>query len=50
VGVAVLSEVEARRGRRSWLFRIALGVGALLIGVTAHFGGTLVHGEEFLRW
>jgi hypothetical protein len=50
VAVALLSEVETRRGRRSWLFRIALGVGALLIGATGHFGGTLVHGDEFFRW
>jgi uncharacterized membrane protein len=47
VGLALLSEVDARRQRRSHLFRIALWTGALLVGLTGHFGGTLVHGDDF---
>jgi mono/diheme cytochrome c family protein len=50
VGLALLSEVDARRQRRSHLFRVALWVGALLVGVTGHFGGTLVHGDDFFDW
>jgi hypothetical protein len=50
VGVAVLSEVDAQRGRRSALYRPLLWAGALLIGVTAHLGGTLVHGAKFFDW
>jgi hypothetical protein len=48
--VAALSEVEARRERRTWLFRAMLATGAILVAATAHFGGTLVRGDEFLRW
>jgi uncharacterized membrane protein len=50
VGVAVVSEVDARRGQQSPLFRPMLWVGALLVGVTAHLGGTLVHGARFFDW
>jgi mono/diheme cytochrome c family protein/uncharacterized membrane protein len=50
VGVALLSEVESRRGRRSRLFRLLLCAGALLAGAAAHLGGTLVHGETFFDW
>ncbi len=50
VGVALLSEVESRRGRRSQLFRLLLCAGALLVGAAAHLGGILVHGETFFSW
>jgi hypothetical protein len=48
--LAVFSEADARRGRRSLLFRFLLGAGALLLGAVGHLGGTLVHGEEFFDW
>jgi hypothetical protein len=47
---AVCSERDARRGVRSRHTRGLLFVGALLIGLTAHFGGMLVHGEDFFNW
>jgi hypothetical protein len=50
VGVVVLSEWDVYRGRRGWVFRAALWVGAALIGSAAHFGGGLVHGEDFFAW
>jgi uncharacterized membrane protein len=50
VGLALLSEVDSRRGRRSRLFRLLLCAGALLVGAAAHLGGTLVHGETFFAW
>src|SRR5438132_8048531 len=43
VGVAILSEVDARRGVRSPLFRVLLFAGALLVSVAGHLGGTLVY-------
>jgi mono/diheme cytochrome c family protein/uncharacterized membrane protein len=48
--LALWSETESRRGRRSWPFRLYLCLGALLVGATAHVGGILVHGERFLDW
>jgi len=48
--VAVSSELDARRGVRSWGTRALLLAGALLVGVTAHFGGLLVHGRGFFDW
>jgi mono/diheme cytochrome c family protein/uncharacterized membrane protein len=50
VGLAFLCEAEARRRRRTGLFRVLLWVGTGLIGATAHLGGTLVHGEGFFTW
>lgn len=50
VGVAGLSEWDARRGRRGWVFRVTLWLGAAMIGAAAHFGGALVHGEDFFTW
>src|SRR5262249_56730007 len=37
VATALLSERDARRGRSSQLFRIMLGIGALLVGAAGHF-------------
>jgi hypothetical protein len=50
VGLLALSQVDARRQSRSWLFRILLWIGALLVGAAGHFGGLLVHGEHFFDW
>ena len=48
IGTAVFSEREQRRGVRSQWFLAWLLIGALLTTVAAHFGGTLVHGKDFL--
>ena len=48
IGTAALSEREQRRGVRSQWFRAWLLFGALLTAVAGHFGGVLVHGEDFL--
>jgi uncharacterized membrane protein len=50
VGVALLSEVDARRGVRSPLFRIMLFLCALLVSAAGHLGGTLVYGESYFNW
>ncbi len=50
VGVALLSERDVSRGRRSWTFRAALWLGAGLIAAAAHLGGSLVHGPDFFDW
>jgi hypothetical protein len=50
VAIALLSEVDARRGLRSWLFRNALFLGALLVSVAGHLGGTLVYGDDYFSW
>jgi mono/diheme cytochrome c family protein/uncharacterized membrane protein len=47
IAIAVLSELDSRRGHRSLLFRFFLWTGALLVAMTAHFGGLLVHGSRF---
>ena len=44
---AVLSARDERRGARSGWFRVALLVGAVLVGATGHFGGVLVHGDDY---
>jgi mono/diheme cytochrome c family protein len=44
---AVLSFREDRRGVRSGSFRLALLVAAALVSTTGHFGGILVHGNDF---
>jgi uncharacterized membrane protein len=50
VGIAVVSEVDARRGVRSWSTRVLLLIGVLLVSVAAHFGGLMVHGKDFYDW
>jgi uncharacterized membrane protein len=47
VGTAWLSEWDERRGMRSHWFRVWLFIGAVLVGVSGHLGGVLVHGEGF---
>src|SRR4029077_856819 len=48
VGTVLLSEGDDGRGVRSLWFRASLFVGALLVAVEGHFGGMLVHGDDFL--
>ena len=48
IGTAAFSESESRREARSNWFRAWLLIGAVLVMVAAHLGGTLVHGEDFL--
>ena len=48
VATAVFSEWEERRAVRSQGFRVWLLLGALLVAVSGHLGGVLVHGEDFL--
>jgi mono/diheme cytochrome c family protein/uncharacterized membrane protein len=45
--IAVLSERDSRRGRRSTPFRLALWTGAGVVAAAAHFGGLMVHGNNF---
>jgi mono/diheme cytochrome c family protein len=47
VATAVGSEWDARRGVRSWVVRMLLLLGVLLIAVAAHLGGLLTHGKDF---
>jgi mono/diheme cytochrome c family protein/uncharacterized membrane protein len=48
VCTAFFSEREKRRCIRSQWFRAWLFVGAILVAVVGHFGGMLVHGDDFL--
>jgi uncharacterized membrane protein/mono/diheme cytochrome c family protein len=48
--LAVLSEIESRRGTRSWWFRLLLLLVALLVAVAGYFGGRLVYGDDFFSW
>jgi uncharacterized membrane protein/mono/diheme cytochrome c family protein len=50
VGTAVWAGRDARRGVRSRPVRIALAVGMLLVVATAHAGGLMAHGRDFLDW
>ena len=47
IGIALLSERESRRGRRSMSFRIVLWTGACVVAAAAHFGGLMAHGDSF---
>jgi mono/diheme cytochrome c family protein len=47
--IAVLSECDSRRGRRTISFRVALWAGASVVAAAAHFGGLMVHGENFFQ-
>ncbi len=48
ISIAWFSELEVRRGARSQWFRAWLFVGCGLVAAASHFGGVLVHGENFL--
>ncbi|HEV3258993.1 MAG TPA: cytochrome c [Gemmataceae bacterium] len=50
VVVALLSEADARAGIRRRRFRVALFLGALLVGLTGHLGGILAYGEDYFNW
>jgi mono/diheme cytochrome c family protein len=50
LAAALLWERDARRRRRGTLCRLTLWVSAALVAATAHFGGTLVHGDNFFDW
>jgi mono/diheme cytochrome c family protein len=47
---AVAAEIASRRGRRSLFFLLMLFATALFIAAAGHFGGSLVHGEDFFDW
>jgi uncharacterized membrane protein len=49
VGTVLLSEWDERRGVRSVWFRASLFIGAIIVAVEGHFGGMLVHGDDFLN-
>jgi uncharacterized membrane protein len=48
IGTVLISEWDERRGVRSVWFRTALFAGALFVAAAGHFGGMLVHGDDFL--
>ena len=48
IATAFLVERDERRGVRSLWFRAWLFFGAILVTVEGHFGGMLVHGDDFL--
>ena len=50
VAIALVSERDWQRGRRSVLFPVLLWSGTLLVAATAHFGGLMVHGDHFFDW
>jgi mono/diheme cytochrome c family protein len=48
VGALIASEWwDQRRGRRGWPARLLVLASSLLVALTAHFGGLMVHGREF---
>jgi uncharacterized membrane protein/YHS domain-containing protein len=52
VVVALLSELHRRRPAPVWrmAYRLALLLAAAAVGLTGHFGGTLVYGVGYLKW
>jgi len=48
VGTVLLSAWDQQRGVRSNWFRVWVFLGALLVAAAGHFGGMLVHGNDFL--
>jgi uncharacterized membrane protein len=50
VTLAIVSELDSRRGVRRWSTRALILAGALLVGITGHLGGLMVHGKDFLDW
>lgn len=47
---AVASEIDFRRRRRCLLFRLALFATALQIAAAGHYGGSMIHGDDFFDW
>lgn len=50
VATLIVGEIDARRHSRTAMFRVMLFALALIVTVTAHLGGLLTHGDDFLRW
>ena len=52
VTTAGISEAAIRSGGDGWqrLYRAMLVVGAVLVGLTGHFGGVLVYGASYYLW
>jgi uncharacterized membrane protein len=50
IALVVSSEVDVRRGLRNRTTQVLLLVGVLLVSLTAHFGGLMVHGSDFFDW
>ena len=51
IGTALCARRDARRGVRSGGVRVALVViGVPLVAITAHAGGLMTHGRDFLDW
>ncbi|HEY7423507.1 MAG TPA: hypothetical protein VH682_04625 [Gemmataceae bacterium] len=50
VVLVVLSAIGSRRGIRSVGFRLVLLLETVLVAVTGHLGGALVHGVDYLYW
>ncbi len=48
--IALISEREATWQVRTWATRDAVLAQAGWIGIVAHLGGSLVHGQHFLEW
>ena len=48
--IAAVTEIDARHDRRSVFARVLLFAGALLTGLAGHFGGIVVHGENWFDW
>jgi uncharacterized membrane protein len=48
--VAILVEVDARRGFRRQLSRLTLFLATALVSLAGHLGGTLVFGEDYFKW
>ena len=50
VGAVLSAHLSADSSSHStWLYRVALGTAAVLVGVTGHLGGVLVWGAHFFR-
>jgi uncharacterized membrane protein/mono/diheme cytochrome c family protein len=47
IAILYWSEKDSQVGRRTNVFRALLLIGCLLIGLSGHLGGTLVHGKDF---
>jgi mono/diheme cytochrome c family protein len=50
IALAVASELDARRGVRTKTTRGLMLAGVLLVSITAHFGGLMIHGKDFFDW
>jgi hypothetical protein len=50
VTLAIPSELDSRRGIRSWGTRLLLLAGVALVSIAAHLGGLMVHGKDFYDW